>query len=755
MIKDIDVITNTKTSKRFLPSKALVVECTFFTVLGFLLARAGFFGMLNTFGIAWIISAFLTSRVPVFAAIGAIAGYASIIGGTSDLQQFITSTGIIAGEYMILFSAKKLYKHIGNILYIIVGTAFYTISVSVVLFSEGFTVNKLLFVILNSATLALASYAFEYVIKTGTKTAYPSASKPDMLLMLLVIVLALSGIGDVAIYSVSIRTVVAYFIIFSVSYLYGAGAGAFTGVLAGFAVSTSQGVIFSLSPLIPFAVCGIIPGLSRGIPKLLSGGLALLIYAGLFFFMQEEYSDLHYIIEVSAGVLAYSFIPFDAVAVLRESVISVNSAPAMTKTYAERVRSVCSEKISSVKDTSENMHNILSDYLNRTDESLIADFSDLEKIIAETVCSHCTLDGSCTFTNKKGKHDPDCRVAHLINKINYVSNTWRSRMAMYRRIPTIAVGCLNESISDVKDSIDSTVKIDTLMTVQVGQALARASRLVSNAVVSKGESGFEVTVELKTLSVTPFEASRIKSACEETLNTKLDPVSTDGEVITFSERAKYMLATGFASISFDPDGICGDASAVMRYGNNGFLLAVADGCGTGYPALRESNMVMELLDVLAGTGCKEQSMLSLINLLMGLRMNDESYSTADICVFNKFNGNAKFMKMGAVCSFIIHNGSTSVVSCGASPLGVTDEGNECTHNCKLKSDDVIVMMTDGVYDSTAGYRDPNEYFADMFKEIKFRNPQEAANEILDRAAGNLKRIKDDMLVAVAIVKKAG
>ena len=86
-------------------------------------------------------------------------------------------------------------------------------------------------------------------------------------------------------------------------------------------------------------------------------------------------------------------------------------------------------------------------------------------------------------------------------------------------------------------------------------------------------------------------------------------------------------------------------------------------------------------------------------------------------------------------------------------LGVALSPEECVLNYKLKADDVIVMMTDGVYDSSADYSDPDEYFADLLGNMKINSAQETAQKIMDAALKNIKKPKDDMLVFVAIVRK--
>ena len=111
--------------------------------------------------------------------------------------------------------------------------------------------------------------------------------------------------------------------------------------------------------------------------------------------------------------------------------------------------------------------------------------------------------------------------------------------------------------------------------------------------------------------------------------------------------------------------------------------------------------------------------------------------------------------MGAVTSFIIHGNNVIPVGCGASPLGTAENASGCVRNYKLRADDVIVMMTDGVFDSAEGYNDPDEYFVDMFRSMKIADAKSASEGILNSAVKNVRRARDDMLVFVARVKKAG
>lgn len=754
MIKDIGVFADSENKRSILPSRAKMYEYTFFLVVGFLLSRVNILATIDSFGYAWLIVLFITGHSTVWGALGAIAGRVTVLGlSVLSAATAFGEIGVYVGVYVLLLIVRSISKKPSAKLYAIIGVVFYAASeASLVVLSE-MTIYSTIYVVMNIVSIVASIYVFMHVTMFSHNINFTDMTNSDTLLFVLTISLTVMGIGSISLWNIDIRMIIIYAIVLISSHLYGVGAGAFMGALFGVLVGLNAN--YSIMFVIPLTLCGLLGGMMKNANRIISS-LVIVVFSGALFLLMEYNSDnIHLFIEATAGAFVCAVFPYNVLNSVKSSVLMINMPLTSTKTYAERVKLVCENKIDDVCSSAGRMHKTLHTYLEGTEKSNNEQLEVLMSEITDVVCTHCTLGDKCAFANNpNGKRNPNCRVAQIMNKINYLGNTWRGKMRMYRSIPEITMACFCDSVNAVKKSLENSIEVDIVLTEQAESECMRACKYVNSVAVLKADNGYEILVELKTLSVNDQYIDIIKSKCEDVINAALSIRDIMDGMIMFEEKAKYIISTGVTLISYDKDGVCGDTSTVVPFGNEGFMMAIADGCGTGYPALHESNVAMELMETMAECGSKEDSAVSLINTLMGLRMDGDRYSTADICVLNKYTGNAKFIKMGAVCSFILRGKDVIVVECGASPLGVQGEPYECVRNYKLRSGDVIIMMTDGVYDSCAGYKDPNVYFVDMLKGIKITTAQDMADKIMDKALENVKKPKDDMLVFVSILKSA-
>ena len=119
--------------------------------------------------------------------------------------------------------------------------------------------------------------------------------------------------------------------------------------------------------------------------------------------------------------------------------------------------------------------------------------------------------------------------------------------------------------------------------------------------------------------------------------------------------------------------------------------------------------------------------LTLVNKLLCLT-SDESFSSLDICVIDTVSGGLDIIKMGAVSTFVCHRGSAEIISCAAPPAGIIERAVPLTARRQLYDGDMVVMMSDGVYDAL-----DEQGVLDAVEQIRTSNPQVLADRLLERA----------------------
>ena len=130
-------------------------------------------------------------------------------------------------------------------------------------------------------------------------------------------------------------------------------------------------------------------------------------------------------------------------------------------------------------------------------------------------------------------------------------------------------------------------------------------------------------------------------------------------------------------------------------------------------------------------GFDNELILSTINKLLNLHKED-IFSALDIGILDLKNGIVDFIKMASPTSFILNADSISAIKSTSLPMGIVSDVMPVVQKKVISGTDLIILASDGVSDSF----ESDEAFEECVKEIKTKNPQEFADELLERALSN-------------------
>ena len=207
--------------------------------------------------------------------------------------------------------------------------------------------------------------------------------------------------------------------------------------------------------------------------------------------------------------------------------------------------------------------------------------------------------------------------------------------------------------------------------------------------------------------------------------------------------------------------INGDCCGWQDLGDGRVVMVVSDGMGKGKKAAAESLMVTRTMISLLKSGVTVDLALKMINTIMLMKEDEDSYATLDMVTVDKRSGKAKFYKIGAAPTLIRRRANVEEVKLSAVPLGIVNGLKIQYVETTLKKDDWVIMMSDGVSDgggtmkqAGSGRNVRNSSFLHQIKEaaadVKSSDPQTMSDLILNRAADSyIGRERDDLTVMVA------
>lgn len=202
------------------------------------------------------------------------------------------------------------------------------------------------------------------------------------------------------------------------------------------------------------------------------------------------------------------------------------------------------------------------------------------------------------------------------------------------------------------------------------------------------------------------------------------------------------------------DKVCGDSYSFMELNNGKYLMALADGMGSGRLAQQESKMTIELLENFLEAGFDNEVALRIINSALVLKSDIECYATMDMALIDQYTGVIEFLKMGASTSFIMRGDEVITVKASSLPIGILSHVDLVSCKKQLKDGDIIIMVTDGMLEDKNDISDRETTFKHFILEAKSNSPEYMAKFLLDKTKNLLAREEsDDMTIMVARIWK--
>ncbi|ADL11659.1 stage II sporulation protein E [Acetohalobium arabaticum] len=218
--------------------------------------------------------------------------------------------------------------------------------------------------------------------------------------------------------------------------------------------------------------------------------------------------------------------------------------------------------------------------------------------------------------------------------------------------------------------------------------------------------------------------------------------------------ARYWVETGIAQVSPDGEEVSGDNYEIIEVDDKETVSVLSDGMGTGKRAALESNTTVQLVGKLINAGFDKKLAIKTVNSALLLRSSEEIFATLDISAINRYTGEADFIKIGSVPTFVKRsNRNIELVRSSSLPVGIIDNIDiELTQKLQLLPGDMVVMVTDGILDLQDNGTKQEEWMLRILRNNLIDDPQSLAEYILQQAVNLKNRVDDDMTVVVTRLK---
>ena len=215
--------------------------------------------------------------------------------------------------------------------------------------------------------------------------------------------------------------------------------------------------------------------------------------------------------------------------------------------------------------------------------------------------------------------------------------------------------------------------------------------------------------------------------------------SSHSSIGSRAKSRREKLAVDISASQYAASGtINGDCCGWQDIGDGRTVMVVSDGMGKGKKAAAESLLVTKTLISLLRAGVTPDLALKMINTVMLMKDDEESYATVDLAIIDRISGKVKFYKIGAAPTLIRHRETVEEVKLSAVPLGIVNGLKIRYMETELKKDDWIIMMSDGVSDGGTAGSTGRDAFIDTLKstvaKVRSADPEMMRMLLIDQAA---------------------
>lgn len=756
-------------------------------VAGLLISRVyldmtfGVVQVLAPFGLAYLIAITNYERKYILSSsLGVIVGYITLFNKVSNFSAYIIISTIVT-----IISMSKLNKKARNIASFII--VFSGLFVYGVLVGSSDIILHLIGAISVTALVFPIYYVVSYTLKCIEEINTQHFFSIDEIVSIeLFICLLIVGIGTLSINDISFRNIAAILFIIALAFIsdtnMGAGAGITMGIILGFATGNL------MESIAIYGACGLVAGIFRE-----SGKLFTALSFNIIFVIVTLYSGVFNnisFIEALVGTGIFLLIPKK---IYNKISLEINKDKKVGHFSEVRFAEIKDELTERLKDFTEVL-SIMGKSLNNlvgNDKLAIKNKGNaLVENLSDRTCSDCDMRYMCwkrelhqtynafsdlirNYENNSGAFphelEKKCIKKYALVKnledimnIYMVNETLKSRLGEGRKILSNHINNMSVTISEIVDEFGNELHLCTDVEKSIKKSLLKYGINFGSLICYNDKNGrIKIKIQMENCMGSQTCIKTVLPIISETIGKNMSIGSEGCNInsknnmceIVIEEAPKYHINSHVAVATKEGEKFTGDSYSYGRTKDGNYITVISDGMGSGPEAGLESKVSVEIIEKFMEVGFDEKIAIDAVNAIMSIKFSeDEKFSTLDMNKIDLYTGNAKFMKVGAIESFIKRGNKVEVINSNTLPFGVLEEPDVDTVEKQVSNGDVIVSISDGILDVKNDGSFDTTWLIEFLKNTKYRQPKDLSIAILEKAkelSGG--KAKDDMTVVVSKV----
>lgn len=717
-------------------------------------------------------------------------------GGIKALGNFVAT--VVLYFILVLFLKAKVAVDERNEVVKTGGKLF--ISSVIVSLVSSFSGILLIYDVFMAITSSAITYVFYKIFVNGLTLIKNLNFKKaftieELIAGVLIIAVASTALNNLRIFNLNISNIAIILMIMVLGWKHGMLIGAVSGISIGLAVSFIDGTSFIQISM--FAISGVLSGFLNRFGKI---GVIVGFIIGntlLTYWVRGASNMILYFREIFIASIGLLLVPSKIKIEIEDLVGKTKLIENTGDNRLEGKNEEVSEKLKTISDMLVDLTNSQNKDEIQESESFIQDFLDnLEElknnIFYEEISNEDTgiARDICTILKTNDILLDNDLVEVLKEHNNYViirDETIRNDLQEIVKIAnrTLKVFQINKAKSEERKSNIETMNQGIKSVTKVIDRCVEEIKETKANEFSKKEQEIEMLLKSKKINIENCKMKKIKNekyivelkldyedlkVREKDVTTNISDIiskSIGSKVVfqrdrideetkeynqVYSSEDKFVLQVGSAKITKDGSEVSGDCSLQIKLADGKYLLAIADGMGSGEKARECSKITLRLVKQMLSAGFDKEESVEMINSRINLSSNSEIYSSLDMSILDLYIGKIELLKSGACNTYIKNKKNVEKINTESLPVGIVNNIELKSQTIDISDGDIVVMCSDGVLEAKDDTK--REWIEEFLRNVSTNNVQKLADLILAEAIDNSFGIaQDDMTVIVSKIMK--
>ena len=766
----------------------LLKKGVLFYAVGFLLGRAVILEEVSPFAVAFLATMWFLHREKAAGSMLAVLAGALTFSITHSIFIFIA---------MLLFIfLAGIFKQVKNQEILIPVFVFLSTAVPRIflysIYGQLSSYEWMLLVVEGVLGTVLLLIFMQSVPLIAPKRYKPSLKNEEIVCMIILIASILTGMIGWEIYNASIEQVFSRYFVLVLAFVGGAAIGSTVGVVAGLILSLAN--VANLYQMSLLAFSGLLGGLLKEGKK---PGVAIGLLAGTFLIGIYGNAEALFpsMLESLIAIALFIMTPAGWFKRLSRYIPGTEEYTNEQNQYLQKVRNVTAKRVEQFSDVFAALSKSFSaedgPSVDEQEERRETDYFLSQ--VTERTCQSCFMKERCwqkefdktyhlmeemkTDLNdgKKVNRKTIREFENYCVKPKKVMEAMKEEMTIFeanrklkkqvaesKRLVAEQLSGISEVMDDFAREILKERQHHEKQEMEIMHALKNLGLDLEKLDIFSLEKG-NVDIEM-TISVYAYHgegpkliAPVLSDILQEMVVVKHEEVSpfpNGFSYLAFGSAKEFIVETGAANAAKGGGLISGDSYTTIELGAGKFAMAISDGMGNGKGAKEESMETLRLLQQILQTGIPEKVAIKSINSILALRTTDEMFATLDLAVIDLNNAFVRFLKIGSTPSFIKRGNQLLPIEASNLPMGIIQEFDVEIVSEQLMSEDVLIMMSDGIFEGPKHVENTDIWLKRKIREMETDDPQEIADLLLEEVIRTRSgEIEDDMTVVVTKIKK--